>query len=110
MIEPAFLTGSRAYGTPREDSDIDLVVLVDEMELIHLMHLAELVESCECPASDAGPDAASIRFGKLNLIAVTTEHHWEIWRNGTIDLIARKPVTRDEAVEHFHKLRKEMMI
>lgn len=23
----AFITGSRAYGTPREDSDLDLVIL-----------------------------------------------------------------------------------
>ena len=76
------------------------------MELIHLMHLAEQVESCEFPASDAGPDAASIRFGKLNLIAVTAEHQWEIWRNGTIDLVDRKPVTRDEAVAHFDTLRR----
>lgn len=26
----AFITGSHAYGTPREDSDIDLVVLVED--------------------------------------------------------------------------------
>lgn len=37
----SFLTGSRVYGTPREDSDIDLVVLVHQEELDLLHKLSE---------------------------------------------------------------------
>lgn len=32
MLKLPFVTGSRAYGMPKEDSDLDLVVLVEEDE------------------------------------------------------------------------------
>lgn len=85
----AFITGSHAYGSPNESSDIDLVVWA----------VGETRATLE-----AG--GYPVRFGKLNLILISDEDQWDIWRLGTQALVklskARKsPVSRDEAVAFF---------
>jgi predicted nucleotidyltransferase len=89
-----FLSGSRAYGTPREDSDVDVVMLVNHR-----------LGSMLCAMSDEGP---SCRFGKLNLVLFGADsdegvYLFHDWRKTTEELILRKPVTRDEAIEAFQK-------
>ena len=96
-----FLTGSRAYGTPRPDSDVDIVVLIDDRdgepddELFHNLatagHCDEIKEYCET--------SACVRFGKLNIIIARCPEQYEAWRKGTEECASRKPVTRDEAIE-----------
>lgn len=93
---PAFLTGSRAYGTPTPKSDWDLVVLVDHETAAKLK-----AEFAERGASYVD----SIRVGALNLILPTTRKRYDVWADGTQQLKARAPVTRDEAVELFQQLR-----
>jgi hypothetical protein len=90
MRIPYFLTGSRAYGTPRPDSDHDLVVLVTQEQVEALAQRADSVKS------------VSLRFGEYNLLCCTTHQHLA-WQRGTAALIARAPVTRDEAVAEFQK-------
>lgn len=58
----AFLTGSRAYGTEKPDSDIDLVVFMDGQTKQGLL--------------EAQGGRYPIRFGDLNIIAVTTENEY----------------------------------
>jgi len=84
----AFITGSRVYGTPREDSDLDLVVLCDDQahELLHL-HGAD------------GALYAPVRFANLNIIVLRDPAQFEAWRKTTENLKARAPVTREEACE-----------
>jgi hypothetical protein len=65
----AFITGSRAYGNPRPNSDVDLVVLVDE-------DTADLLRTA---SETRGP----VRFGRLNLVVCTTEEQYAVWRLGT---------------------------
>ena len=96
-----FITGSRAYGTPKEESDIDIVLLV-ESDVIQ-----ELQEMCDQPDDfetylgiDTGGDiTTSIRFGKLNMILHTRPEKYNAWKEATDELIQRKPVARDEAVK-----------
>lgn len=86
----AFLTGSHAYGTPRPDSDIDLCVLMDninDLELL-LQHSA-----------DRGSTGDGLEFGKLNIIAHTNKQAFGAWKAATAELVARKPVTRAEAIK-----------
>ena len=99
----SFITGSRAYGLPREDSDIDLVVWVSPVDLHALRAMAEKEKGWqehsknglkEAP-SNGGPEADSLRFGNLNLIAVTWKDAFKAWQKGTERLIARKS-GRDE--------------
>lgn len=93
----AFLTGSRAYGTPRPNSDIDLVVTIHEQQTLDLLE-----EYSDGAGGSRGGDR-SLRFGRLNLIAL---EEWEAraWRVATNQLQAQRPVTKVEAIaliEHF---------
>ena len=89
-ILDSFATGSRVYGTPREDSDFDLAVLLHE-GADELWKIANL---------DQGK-GSSIRFGVLNLIAFTDRESFDKWRGVTEELAKRAPVTRDEAIAAF---------
>jgi len=102
LDEPsAFVTGSRAYGIPSEDSDLDVVVLVSE----------EVAAALTVLAANSGGKvpsvAGSIRLGDLNLIMVTTDEALDVWRKGTDELRSRAPVERSEAVTLFTQLREQ---
>lgn len=98
----AFLTGSRVYGAPTEDSDIDLVVLVDELTQDKLRGWSE------------SPDwSYVVRFGRLNLICVTSEDELAAWRAGTASLRQRvsqtgRPIDREVAKEMMDMIRRTM--
>ena len=89
----SFITGSWAYGEPRPDSDIDLVIMCGTLE-------ADILRS-------ASEDDASVRYGNLNLIVCDTEEEWNLWKKGTEMLAARRPVKRKEAIQLFSQLREE---
>ena len=93
----SFLTGSHAYGTPHDKSDVDVVVLLTNEELCKLALVADEVCGDQTSASD--DSAASLRFGRLNLICVVDKDEYEAWRTATAELVERRPVTRDEAVK-----------
>lgn len=87
----SYITGSRAYGTPREDSDIDLVVVLTVAEAKMLWSLS---------------DASNVlRFGRLNLVAfVETEkglQRYQAWREVHESLVARRPVSKQECCIAF---------
>lgn len=101
----SFLTGSRVYGVPKSDSDIDLVVLVNEDDIKKLLPMADGADGhggCE-----HYEDGVSLRFGKLNLLCVTKERHFELWRRGTNEIKEHAPVTRDFAITYLANLRKQ---
>ena len=98
----AFLTGSHAYGKPNDKSDIDLVILVDEVTAARL----------ETHNESGHPSV--IRFGKLNLIICTTDAQFAAWKTGTrmCEHKARTegPVDRERAKELLDKLKEAMGI
>ena len=102
----SFLTGSCAYGTPTVKSDIDVVVYMDDKKLIKL--LLENGGHSSGDKNDMG--GYSVSFGSLNIIICTTPQQYAAWQKGTNELIAKKPVTRDEAVEIFNKYRSKCLI
>ena len=107
LFKAYFCTGSRVYGTPREDSDIDVVALIDERNFDKKFSLLwqqsdDLQE--ELKGNPAGsyiyePDDHSLRFGKLNLLCFYHKMKFDAWHAGTQHLICLRPVTRDFAVE-----------
>ena len=111
----AFVTGSFAYGTPNELSDIDLVVLttLDVVEAVAELEgspgVAGLVkEKLAGHVSDAGPRSVGMNFGKLNLILVYDKDDFDVWKTGTELLKSVKPVSREHAIKTFRKLRQEL--
>jgi len=92
-MNTAFVTGSQVYGTPTEESDIDLVVLVSDEQYSKLVKLSNGM------GENTGPRSyPQIRFGKLNLIALSDDVVWKAWRDATRSLEKIKPVSRDDAV------------
>ena len=88
---PAFLTGSRAYGLPRPDSDWDVVIYgTKSIEEV----LRGLADGTGFP----------LKIGKLNLIVAKTPRQYDAWRRGTDELRREAPVTRARAVEAFKQL------
>lgn len=118
------LTGSRAYGKPRDDSDYDLVILVDEATFIALEDLqaspkfntikssqdnggvAEIMMDREFE-DHTGYGGLNIKQGKLNLIVEMDVGRFDDWVTGTADLISRSPVTKEEAIRVFDELKKK---
>lgn len=109
----AILTGSMVYGTPHEDSDLDIVVLVDPSSLELIADMAD--ELCEgyvgAPDDETTTDSVIVRAGRFNVIAVTKPEDFATWVKGTAQLKERRvqggTVTREQAVELFDKLRAE---
>jgi len=87
----AFATGSRVYGRPKPDSDYDIVLWVTEEEKQQLISASE---------SD---DGLTIRFGPINIIAVTNATDYYHWMDAKDCCRRNCPVTREEAIE-IHKL------
>lgn len=106
-----FLTGSRLYGAPRADSDLDLVVHMDR-ELIE--KIAEELPTSVCGNRSCGaygkdnPEFVVFRFGELNLIATACPVAYRAWQEGTANCVKallknRRGLTRDEAVDIIGK-------
>lgn len=92
-----FLTGSQVYGTPRDDSDIDLALFADCECLRWIGTFADksLIESRE------GHD--SFRFGKLNLLLFYDRKEFDSWKIATENLKHRRPVTREQAIQEIDR-------
>ena len=99
----AFITGSLAYGEPNEESDVDLVILLDSDSGLedeeYLKHF-----------SDAKPP--QIRFGKLNLIVCYTETEYAYWKAAT-EMMRRekkegKPSNKKKAKQRLDWFREKL--
>ncbi len=106
-----FLTGSRAYGIPKQDSDIDLVLYLDDAELQELAKLADEVMGADEELEGLYGQAytSSLRFGDLNLICCTDDRVFDAWRIITKELKKKAPVTRHFAVEYMARRREELL-
>lgn len=109
----SFVTGSQAYGAVTNKSDVDLVVFVtkSELEILKKMCDSDDRDRIKGKDSDAGPQfrggpAASLRFGKLNLLAVTDPIAYAVWLEGTEELKKHSPVPRDAAIIFFDRMRR----
>lgn len=109
MDRVPFITGSYAYGTPRKPiptgfksnliykpSDVDVVVFAYGAFIGQLngLSLADKQRSF-------GHHGSSYIFGSINLIFVTTETDFDLWKQGTEHLKTIAPVTRQQAVDYL---------
>lgn len=89
----AYITGSRAYGYPREDSDVDLVVLCSEAD-------------CKIIWKQNG--YGRLQFGIINLVLFNADNPTDLnryhkWKKAHDSLVARAPVTKEEAILCFRE-------
>lgn len=75
----AFITGSRAYGKPKADSDVDLVIRCSE-ETAKWLRLW-----CDDGTTKENSGFPCM-FGRLNLIICTTDEQYAVWRLGTTSI------------------------
>jgi len=98
----AFMTGSRVYGTPKPDSDYDLVVDIDPETAKDIRKAAGVKEG------------EPVRFGALNLILTTSEAEYDAWLDATAECVDRRnskgPLTRDEAIAIHRQVRTERKV
>ncbi|MCK9458530.1 MAG: nucleotidyltransferase domain-containing protein [Proteobacteria bacterium] len=95
----AFITGSRAYGKPNANSDVDLVIRVNTGTAQSLRRLSD------------NPHSTVVRFGKLNLILCETDEEYAVWKLGTTELIKKLDAAttgKEAAHEIFKELRKRV--
>lgn len=101
-----FVTGSRAYGTPREDSDVDLVAFMSPSEIKGVFDLADKHDNIE--EYEGGGLHYSLVFGRLNLLCITDPVQYDLWKRGTEELKAIRdkegPVSRNFAVKFMDNL------
>lgn len=81
-MDEAFMVGSRVYGSPREDSDLDLVVPMAPDVAAKLYELAGL------------PLTGPLYFGKLNIIPATSDAQYEAWTDGLAVVLAEQEVKK----------------
>jgi len=97
----SFITGSRIYGSPTSNSDLDLVILVskDEAEIIkkHADANKNLGDDKVYARHEHDDDILICRYGILNLIMFTDARLFNVWQAGTEECIECKPVTRNFA-------------
>lgn len=103
MNRPAFLTGSRVYGTPREDSDLDLVVYMPGTAEDKLLEAVadKFGQLKDTTYHDAVPNVP-YTFGKLNLIVCVSVERYESFFRARTRCLQEAPVTRERAIE-IHK-------
>ena len=93
----AFVTGSRAYGTPSNDSDTDLVIRVSYEDFIKL---AEAAGRCD-EFTVSVPH--SLQFGKLNVIALTSDEEYNKWKAAYDICKSKAPCSREKAIKIHNK-------
>ena len=108
------LTGSQVYGVPRNDSDVDIVIMMPIDIINALQHL--LPECCGPTTDDETSDRAlemtqiSLKCGNINIIAVSCQDDLAAWKAGTLQLYNEscqhgEPCTRERAIKvlRMHK-------
>ena len=92
-----FPTGSRVYGSPRVDSDRDVVVLCTP-RLAQVLREALKTHPNVCKAVSGGPGSVSLMDSDTNFIVLTDPEQRDAWKRGTLRCMALAPVSRDVAV------------
>lgn len=86
---PAFVTGSHIYGSPKPESDVDLVVLCSQKTKEKLLELSG--------------GKYPIRFGNLNIIAAGSEEEYKAWYKAKTKCVEfsrdkGRPLTKEESI------------
>lgn len=88
-----FVTGSRAYGVPRPDSDVDICCLGSPGTLLFL-------HECQLLKQDYA-DAATLRLPGYDVLIFKSIDDLHGWKRVNDYLVSKAPVTKQTAIEAF---------
>lgn len=115
IMNNAFITGSRIYGEPNNDSDIDVVIKLNITDTDKIIRV--LTSAGQKVTENRGDYAGqtSIKIGALNLLVCHSDKTFFAWSTGTEMLkrertIAGRPLSRERAIEVFSYLREKLGI
>lgn len=95
-----FATGSRVYGSPEEEADLDVVMLLDRSTYWLLTDFAtKHVNPNNHPSASDEEGHPSFFLGKVNIIPVFEPEIYDAWLKACQLCKAKKPVTRREAIK-----------
>lgn len=98
LIEHIFIyTGSRVYGFPTEDSDIDIVIRCTVQEALWYVDKSD--NKC-----------IPIMYGKFNIIPADSDKLYESFFKARLECLDEAPITRDKAKEIHLKWRKHFNV
>lgn len=103
MIQDAFITGSRYYGTPRDNSDWDIVIRCERKDAINVFGAKDETLTGD-EDYELDENAFQMTKGCVNFILCFTDERFKSWRDGTEKLTRIKPVTRVVAVAMFKSI------
>jgi predicted nucleotidyltransferase len=113
MIRDSFLTGSRAFGYARSDSDYDVVVRCDPGDFLETALCGNGTYGDDDVFDEASdrekekakhPEWSAYRFGAINFIACYTDESFEQWREAT-NLVCEHLMNREKAISLFEYVR-----
>jgi hypothetical protein len=88
-----FITGSRVYGTPRDNSDLDVVIRCDA-------YVIAAIEALIGKSSgDYDHKSVSVQCGPLNLHLCGTDGEYDRWHQGTRTCEVVAPIDRKTAIK-----------
>jgi hypothetical protein len=97
-----FITGSRAFGSPRPDSDIDLKIFMPDTAMPDIEMMGSVADKFD-------PKWNVMAFGKLHLHVITDPTEYWAWFDATNVLRKRAaaglPVTNREATDYIDHVR-----
>lgn len=97
MIKDSFPTGSRVYGTPKLDSDFDIVVLCSQEDAIKVFGYLH-PDDAMYPIDE---NSIHIKKGEVDYILCFNEIRFCTWKSVTETLKKIAPVDRDTAKALF---------
>jgi len=103
------LTGSHVYGPVQPDSDLDIVVMYDDVLKIHAYLIEHKIEVYNTPTQDSYGDAGGFYFKlagiEVNIIVAGNESEFNWWRERTEKMKTLPPIEdRDKRLAMFNGL------
>lgn len=81
MSQP-FITGSQLFGIPKLDSDVDLVMLLEDFYAWYLYEQATEITEMKRQSDEYHGAGYSLKFGKLNIILLPRTYY-DLWKQCT---------------------------
>ena len=103
------LTGSRVYGPANPDSDLDIMVMYDDVGKLHAYLTEHNIEIYNTPGQDSYGDIGGFYFNlggiEINIIIAAGKAEFELWERRTKIMKKFRPIgDRQERITTFNSI------